>query len=124
MGFQTPLYELSEYLKWTTSGKIQLLDFQRGCKWEDERIRSLSVTVLRGHPLGVVMLLRLGNDQIWFEPCPIENMTCRRIHHPRLYSRMTAVVDLPERKISGSVCSLPGRSLVQSAPFRIMWPEQ
>jgi hypothetical protein len=23
-GFQTPLYELSEYLKWTTSGKIQL----------------------------------------------------------------------------------------------------
>ena len=24
MGFQTPLYELSEYLKWTTSGKIQL----------------------------------------------------------------------------------------------------
>jgi hypothetical protein len=29
-GFQTPLYELSEYLKWTTNGKIQLPDFQRG----------------------------------------------------------------------------------------------
>ena len=57
MGFQTPLYELSDYLKWTTTGKIQLPDFQRGYKWEDERIRQLLVTILRGHPLGVVMLL-------------------------------------------------------------------
>jgi len=72
VGFQTPLYELSEYLKWTTSGKIQLPDFQRGYKWEDERIRQLLVTVLRGHPLGVVMLLKTGNDQIRFKPRPVE----------------------------------------------------
>ncbi|MFL6162356.1 MAG: DUF262 domain-containing protein [Jatrophihabitantaceae bacterium] len=72
MGFQTPLYQLSEYLKWTTSGKIQLPDFQRGYKWEDERIRQLLVTILRGHPLGVVMLLKTGNDQIRFKPRPIE----------------------------------------------------
>jgi hypothetical protein len=72
MGFQTPLYELSEYLTWTTSGKIQLPDFQRGYKWEDERIRALLVTVLRGHPLGVVMLLKTGSDQVRFKPKPIE----------------------------------------------------
>lgn len=72
MGFQTPLYELSDYLKWTTSGKIQLPDFQRGYKWEDERIRSLIVTVVRGHPLGVVMLLKTGSDQVRFKPKPIE----------------------------------------------------
>lgn len=72
MGFQTPLYELSEFLKWAESGKIQLPDFQRGYKWEDERIRQLLVTVLRGHPLGVVMLLNTGNDQIRFKPRPIE----------------------------------------------------
>jgi hypothetical protein len=72
MGFQTPLYELSEYLKWTASGKIQLPDFQRGYKWEDERIRQLLVTILRGHPLGVVMLLKTGNDQIRFKPRPVE----------------------------------------------------
>ncbi|MGV9860625.1 hypothetical protein ACWDTD_18515 [Gordonia sp. NPDC003425] len=47
MGFQTPLYELTDYLKWAESGKIQLPDFQRGYKWEDERIRQLLVTVLR-----------------------------------------------------------------------------
>lgn len=72
MGFQTPLYELADYLKWTTSGKVQLPDFQRGYKWEDERIRQLLVTILRSHPLGVVMLLKSGNDQIRFKPRPIE----------------------------------------------------
>jgi len=72
MGFQTPLYELSDYLKWTTSGRIQLPDFQRSYKWEDERVRQLLVTILRGHPLGVVMLLKTGNDQIRFKPRPVE----------------------------------------------------
>jgi len=84
MGFQTPLYELSDYLKWTTSGKIQLPDFQRGYKWEDERIRSLLVTVLRGHPLGVVMLLKAGNDQIRFKPRPVEGPTVHADGPPEL----------------------------------------
>jgi len=72
MGFQAPLYQLSQYLEWTNSGHIQLPDFQRGYKWEDERIRSLLVTVLRGHPLGIVMLLKTGNDQVRFKPKPLE----------------------------------------------------
>src|SRR6478672_3070734 len=84
MGFQTPLYELSEYLKWTTSGRIQLPDFQRGYKWEDERIRQLLVTVLRGHPLGVVMLLKTGNDQIRFKPRPVEGVRLRDSRPPEL----------------------------------------
>ncbi len=84
MGFQTPLYELSDYLKWTTSGKIQLPDFQRGYKWEDERIRQLLVTILRGHPLGVVMLLKTGNDQIRFKPRPVEGIEVPGGHVSRL----------------------------------------
>ncbi|GAA1233134.1 DUF262 domain-containing protein [Prauserella halophila] len=72
MGFQTPLHELSDYLKWTRSGKVQLPDFQRGYKWDDERIRQLLVTILRGHPLGVVMLLKTGNEQVRFKPKPLE----------------------------------------------------
>lgn len=74
MGFQTPLYELSDYLGWTTGGRIQLPDFQRSYKWEDERIRALLVTVLRGHPLGVVMLLKAGSNQVRFKPKPIEGV--------------------------------------------------
>jgi hypothetical protein len=74
MGFQTPLYKLADYLKWTTSGEIQLPDFQRGYKWEEERIRQLLVTVLQRHPMGVVMLLKTGNDQIRFKPRAIEGV--------------------------------------------------
>jgi hypothetical protein len=74
VGFQTPLYQLSDYLKWTTTGKIQLPDFQRNYKWEDDRVRQLIVTILRGHPLGVVMLLKTGNEQIRFKPRPVEGV--------------------------------------------------
>lgn len=74
MGFTAPLHDLSDYLKWTTSGQIQLPDFQRGYKWEDERVRSLLVTILRGHPLGIVMLLETGNDQVRFKPRPVESV--------------------------------------------------
>ncbi len=84
MGFQTPLYELSDYLEWTNSGRIQLPDFQRGYKWEDERIRSLLVTILRGHPLGVVMLLKAGNDQVRFKPKPLEGTSVSASTHPEL----------------------------------------
>lgn len=71
MGFQTPQHDLGKFLEWTNDGTIQLPDFQRGYKWEDERVRSLLVTILRGHPLGVVMLLHTGNDQIRFKPRPV-----------------------------------------------------
>ncbi|MDM2496748.1 DUF262 domain-containing protein [Mycobacteroides abscessus] len=74
MGFLTPMHELGEYLAWTRSGEIQLPDFQRGYKWEDERIRQLLVTVLRGHPLGAVMLLKTGNSQVRFKPRAIEGV--------------------------------------------------
>lgn len=75
MAFQTPQHELSDYLKWTTSGKIQLPDFQRSYKWEDERIRQLLVTVVRGHPMGAVMMLATGNDQVRFKPRAIEGVS-------------------------------------------------
>lgn len=68
------MYELGEYLTWTRSGDIQLPDFQRGYKWEDERIRQLLVTVLRGHPLGAVMLLKSDNKQVRFKPRAIEGV--------------------------------------------------
>ncbi|MCK2214066.1 DUF262 domain-containing protein [Actinomadura sp. ATCC 31491] len=84
MGFQTPLYELAEYLKWTTSGRIQLPDFQRGYKWEDERIRQLLVTIVRGHPLGVVMMLKTGNDQIRFKPRSVEGVALPANTEPEL----------------------------------------
>src|SRR5690242_9657003 len=72
MGFQTPQHKLADLLGWVRSGRLQLPDFQRGYKWDDDRIRSLLVTLVLGYPLGVVMLLRTGNDQVRFKPKPLE----------------------------------------------------
>jgi hypothetical protein len=84
MGFETPQPPLSQYLEWTTSGELQLPDFQREYKWEDERIRSLLVTVLRGHPMGAVMLLEMGNDQVRFKPKPITGTSVAEDSVPHL----------------------------------------
>lgn len=68
MGFQTPQYRISTLLEWAGTGKLQLPDFQREYRWNDERIRELLVTILRGHPMGVVMVLQTGNERVRFKP--------------------------------------------------------
>ena len=72
MGFQTPKYKLARLLEQMDDGTTQLPDFQRGYKWDDERIRSLLVTITLGYPLGVIMLLETGSDHVRFKPKPIE----------------------------------------------------
>ncbi|WP_218024102.1 DUF262 domain-containing protein [Nocardia xishanensis] len=42
------------------SGELQLPDFQREWKWDDQRIRELIATVTLNYPLGVVMTLDTG----------------------------------------------------------------
>lgn len=71
MSFETPHYSIGDLLTWSASGHLQLPDFQRAYKWDDERIRSLLVTVVRGHPMGVLMVLETGGDQVRFKPRPI-----------------------------------------------------
>lgn len=43
-------------------GRIQLPDFQRPWKWDDERIVALLATVTRHYPLGVMMALETGKE--------------------------------------------------------------
>lgn len=72
MSFQTPQYSLDVLLTKTQTGALQLPDFQRPYRWNDERIRSLIVTILRGHPMGVLMTLRTGGTEVRFKPRPVE----------------------------------------------------
>ena len=53
---------LKRLLDRVENGKIQLPDFQRGWVWDDDRIRSLLVSVSRGFPVGAVMTLDAGGD--------------------------------------------------------------
>jgi len=54
--------KLRDLLRSIAVGKIQLPDFQREWKWDDERIRALIATVTLDYPLGVIMTLETGGD--------------------------------------------------------------
>lgn len=75
MSFQTPQYSLNDLLNKAQTGALQLPDFQRPYRWNDERIRSLLVTILRGHPMGVLMTLRTGGAEVRFKPRTVEGST-------------------------------------------------
>ena len=53
---------LKELLDRVETGRIQLPDFQRGWVWDDDRIKSLLVSISRGFPVGAVMTLDAGGD--------------------------------------------------------------
>ncbi len=53
---------LGRMLDDVAAGRIQLPDFQRQWKWDDDRIRALLATVTLDYPLGVAMTLETGGD--------------------------------------------------------------
>ncbi len=75
MPFESPDWPLGDLLKDIRSGKVQLPDFQRDWKWDDDRIRSLLATITRGYPIGVVMTLETGGDGTRFKPKPVSGVT-------------------------------------------------
>ncbi|MER5869512.1 DUF262 domain-containing protein [Streptomyces sp. NPDC002044] len=54
--------KLKALLTDVASGALQLPDFQRDWKWDDDRIRAIVATVTLDYPLGVVMTLEAGGD--------------------------------------------------------------
>lgn len=71
MPFESPDWPLGDLLSAVAGGKLQLPDFQRDWKWDDDRIASLLSTVSLGYPIGVVMTLETGGDGSRFKPKPI-----------------------------------------------------
>lgn len=71
MSFQSPLLPLSGLLEQVGSGRLQLPDFQREYKWDDDRIKSLLASLTLGHPMGVLMMLETGSTETRFKPRPL-----------------------------------------------------
>lgn len=63
---------LSSMLQKVGQGSVQLPDFQRGWVWSDEHIRSLLASVSLSYPIGAVMMLQAGNDDVRFKVRPLE----------------------------------------------------
>lgn len=71
MSFDSPIRDLEALLKDIDTGKIQLPDFQRPWKWEVDRIQSLLASIAKGFPVGVVMTLVTGSDEVNFAVRPL-----------------------------------------------------
>lgn len=72
--FDSPDLPLTQLMKDLHDGKIQLPDFQRSWVWDDDRIKSLIASISLSYPIGALMLLQTGNDDVAFQPQPIEGV--------------------------------------------------
>ncbi len=83
MPFESPDVPLADLLTQVATGKIQLPDFQREWKWDTDRIASLIASVAQGHPVGVVMTLEMGGDDVNFAPKPLSGVTGGHLETPK-----------------------------------------
>ena len=72
--FDSTKTRLFEILKDVDAGKIQLPDSQRGWIWDDNRIKGILASVAKSFPIGAIMLLEAGNENIRFKTKPVEGV--------------------------------------------------
>ena len=72
--FDSTKKSLYEVLKDVNTGKIQLPDFQRDWVWDDNRIKGIIASVAKSFPIGAIMLLETGNENIRFKTKPVEGV--------------------------------------------------
>jgi len=82
--FDSTKRNLFEILKDVDSGKIQLPDFQRGWIWDDNRIKGILASVAKSFPIGAIMLLETGNENVRFKTKPIEGVKLNQEVKPEL----------------------------------------
>lgn len=61
---------ISDILAYISKGDVQLPDFQRGWVWDDYRIRALIASISSSYPVGAVMFLEYGGDNVRFKHRP------------------------------------------------------
>ena len=66
--------ELSELMRDVNTGKEQLPEFQRSWTWDNDRIRGLLASLSQGYPMGAIMRLEYGNEEVKFKYRPIEGV--------------------------------------------------
>jgi hypothetical protein len=82
--FDSTKYNLYEILKHVHTCKIQLPDFQRGWVWDDNRIKGILASVAKSFPIGAIMLLETGNDNVKFKTKCVEGVKSSNDQKPEL----------------------------------------
>jgi len=70
--FKTDEPNLQDLLNRIHEGDLQLPDFQRGWVWNDSHICSLIASVSKSYPIGSVMLMETGGQEVRFKPRTVE----------------------------------------------------
>lgn len=83
--FTSDKVSLNEILKDISKGKIQLPEFQRGWVWDDNHIISLIASISMSYPIGAVMMLETGNENVRFKSRPIEGVQLPNPVKPEQY---------------------------------------
>jgi len=112
MGFQLEQSTIGELLREMAAGLIQLPDFQRQYRWDDDRITELLLTVMRGHPMGVIMFLEAGGENLRFKPKPIEGVDPVAAQQPR-----RLLLD-GQQRLTSLFQSLTGEGMVETVDGR------
>lgn len=66
--------DLSELMRDVASGKAQLPEFQRSWTWDDNRIIGILASLSQGYPMGAIMRLTYGNENVKFKYRMIEGV--------------------------------------------------
>ena len=107
MSFKSQDTELSEILKKIDKGTIQLPDFQRGWVWDDFHLRSLIASLSNAYPIGALMFLKTGNQNIHFKSRLFENA-----EHDN--SNPESLVLDGQQRLTSMYCSLYNRKPVNT----------
>lgn len=75
---------LSGVLKEIDDGKIQLPEFQRDWIWDDAHVGSLLASVTLSYPIGAIMLLQAGNEEVIFKTRLIHGVDQSKFRQPEL----------------------------------------
>ena len=101
---------LSDILKSIDEGRTQLPDFQRG--W-DGRIRALIASISNGYPIGAVMFLQTGGDEVHFKTRLFEGVDDSR----KSVEPEHLVLDGQQRNTS-IYCAMYSKKVVETVDFK------
>lgn len=86
--------------------KTQLPDFQRGWVWDDDHILSLLASISLSYPVGTVMMLETGNEEVHFKPRLVEGVSNANGQDPE-----RLILDGQQRLTSLYMATLSGKAV-------------
>lgn len=82
--FDSTKESLLDMLRSIADSKTQLPDFQRGWVWDDDHICSLLASLSLAYPVGTVMMLETGGEEVRFKPRLVEGVVSNGAKPERL----------------------------------------